>query len=308
MPVPWMDNTYDFIHAPAYVFQTFEMVFSVVIFLFEMRSSHNPQMTLTLSSLGCSAAVAITMMVQVAHKASLRNSGGSMYNQLEDIQPPLESDYVIQQVHREQETPMYWPAITFSHQGFSHWYEWLTLVIIFGGQSIFVVFSASLSAMRWMGGHYLPEHGNICFLDFNVLVLHIAATAGTCTHESAHFQRHKNDTLAHMIVFYVLACFFLAVPSICWVLVVGGSRHLQRANRANVLKRPAVIYAGALFAALLALTFGAFGYDRAILIGASIPLGLAALPLGGRVWRFSLCTASGARDEYEGTHPTSVKL
>ena len=147
MPESWM-NKPDFVHAGAYVFQTFQMVFSFVIFLLEMTSSNKPHVTLALSSLACSAAVAITMIAQVAHKASLRTPGGSMYKHLEDIHPPLESAHTIQQLQHEQDTPFGWPAITFSHQGFSHWYEWLTLVCIFGGQSVFVVFSVSLSAMR----------------------------------------------------------------------------------------------------------------------------------------------------------------
>jgi len=263
---------YDQVHVPTYCLQTFEIMFSLTILFYECCSKDKPQVTVTLAALVCSAAAAITMMVQVAHKTSLRTPGASLFIDLHDINDPYP-----------------WPARIISHQGFDHAYEWVTLVVVFGAQATSVVFSVTLSALRWTGCCYRPgEHGGICFLDCNVLILHAVTTVATCVHESCHFQRHKTDVLAHMMVFYVLSCFFLAIPSLLWVVIQGGFRHLRPSRRSGLLNRPIVTYSGSCVCALVFIATGGLSFDVATVIAVSLPLGTVCLPLGYAIHRRAL--------------------
>ena len=273
LPEWWAESGH--YHTPTYVLQSFEIVFSVIIMFYEMCCASKPHVSLTFSGLASSTAAAIALMAQVLHKTSPRNAGMSMFKDMHDVDDPYP-----------------YPARILSHQGLDRWYEWTTLVIVFGAQITCVIFSVTLSTLRWVGGDYLRNHRCICFLDCNAITLHIITTIATAIHEQAHWQAHKSDVLAHMMVFYVLFSVFLALPLLSWCLIAGAARHWRRPDRAAIFNRPVVLYTGALAVMLLVTSIG-WPYDTPeVVITVSVCLAICAFPCGMLVAKRAHSTSS----------------
>ena len=248
-----------------YILQSYEGFLSLVLLAYECSCAHSPSFKLTLHGLACSVVGCATMVVQVVHKTAPRTAGSSVYREPR-FQPPWVARLT-------------YPGIVISHEGLHTWAEWITLCVVFGGQVTLVVFSLTLSALRWSGGEYRRSvHDRIALLDPCMLLLHVAQLVATCLHEVAHLQPIQSAALAHMIFFYVLLCALLAIPSLLWVLAAGWVRHLRQPDGPRLLNPPMLLFGAAQVAILTCVAVVPVKCQEAFVLPASAVLGLLVFP------------------------------